>query len=78
MFHFATSGFDPLSFHVTSRDVEDREGTRVFTFSPGENQSYILLRTDKPVYQVGETATATVRVPEALRPYFGKDVIGRR
>jgi len=62
-FEFLPRAEAPLEMTVTSEDGDGNRATRSFSFTPGANQSYLLLQTDRSVYQVGDTVTATIHCP---------------
>jgi hypothetical protein len=54
---------DTITISVTST-VGENTGSRTFTFTPGENGSYVLLRTDRSVVQVGDSVMVSVLCPD--------------
>ncbi|MCP4606940.1 MAG: hypothetical protein GY847_41590 [Proteobacteria bacterium] len=53
-----------LSISVTSDDGQGNKASREFKFTTGAEGAYVLLRTDKPVYKVGDIAEITIHCPD--------------
>lgn len=53
-----------MTLSVTTVDEQNQTSKRSFTFSSDTLDAFVLLRTDKPIYAVGETATVTVHCPQ--------------
>ena len=58
-----------LSVSVASQHSSGAAGSRTFSFSAGMDNSYLLLRTDQAVYDVGDAAQVTIHCP-ATAPGF--------
>ncbi len=54
-----------VTIQVSVRDSQGHEATRAFPFKAGTSGEAVLVRTDKALYQVGETAAVTVFAPDA-------------
>lgn len=54
-----------VTIQVSVRDAQGHEATRAFPFTAGTSGEAVLVRADKALYQVGETAAVTVFAPDA-------------
>ncbi len=54
-----------VTIHVSARDGQGHEATRSFSFVAGTSGEAVLVRADKALYQVGDTAAVTVFAPDA-------------
>ena len=55
---------EQMRISVTVAEAGGEPATREFTFRANNPEAYVLVRTDAPVYAVGQTATATIFCPD--------------